>query len=170
MSPPRIGKRSDEVARLRELLRSREARDAAGRIVLEGKTLIADAIARGVQVERVYISADATRAFESELGRYADSGIEVVELAIGAVDRIATTRTPQPLLAEVISPFRESPTLSDRGLLIGLIGVSDPGNLGTIIRVAEAAGAAGIVHMSGCDSSAPKVVRASAGSCFAVLI
>lgn len=170
MNLPRFGKRSEEVGRLRELLRSREARERSGSIVLEGKTLIADAISRGVVVERVYIAEDAVRAFRQELDTYRAREIEIAELALGAIDRISSTRTPQPLLAEVASPFREHAELRRDGLLLGLVGVSDPGNLGTIIRAGEAAGVAGIVHVDGCDVTAPKVVRASAGSCFGVPI
>ncbi len=168
MSLPRIGKRSEEVGRLRELLRSREARERSGSIVLEGKTLVRDAIARGITVVRVYISEDAIRAFASELDHYDSVGIEVVELAIGAVDRISSTRTPQPILAEVPSPFGGVAGFRGEGLLLGLVGVSDPGNLGTIMRASEAAGVVGILHVDGCDVTAPKVVRASAGSCFGI--
>ncbi len=166
----RLSRRSSEVARLRDLLRSREDRFASDTLVLEGKTLIADAADRGVELLRVYIAAGSTTAFASDLERYAAAGAEIIELGDGAIERIASTRTPQPLLAEVPSPFAITKPIAEEGLIVALDGVSDPGNLGTILRGAEAAGVAGIVHINGCDISASKVIRASAGAVFAMPI
>ncbi len=169
MNFERIGRRSPEVARLRELLRSQSARRANGSIVLEGKTLLTDVARRGVLPKQVYLASDAQRAFAADLEFYVDAGVPVALLGDGAVERIATTRTPQPLLGEVDSPFwyEEIPEFGS-GLLIALDGVADPGNLGTIIRVAEATGAAGVLQIGGCDIGNPKAVRASAGACFGV--
>lgn len=93
----------------------------------------------------------------------------VVDLREGALERIATTRTPQPVVA--VAPIRERAVadLPAGGHVIVVVDVADPGNAGAVLRSAEASGAAGIV-LSGesVDAYNPKVVRASAGAIFGV--
>ena len=81
--------------------------------------------------------------------------------------RVADTVTPQPVLA--VAPAVDVPIsdLRDATLLMVCAGVADPGNLGTVLRVAEAAGADGVLCCAGSvDVYNPKTVRASAGSLF----
>ena len=85
--------------------------------------------------------------------------------------RISDTRTPQGVLAAVRMETRtEDEVLSDpRGVYIFLERLQDPGNLGTIVRTAEAAGASGILMSPDCcDVYNPKVVRSTMGSVFRV--
>jgi TrmH family RNA methyltransferase len=84
------------------------------------------------------------------------------------VERVASTETPQPVLAIVRQRTTDLPALSATATFIVICaGVSDPGNLGTILRSAEAAGADGVVLTTGSvDPFNPKVVRASAGALF----
>ena len=91
----------------------------------------------------------------------------VFELADGLIDRVASTKTPQPLLA--IVQTRDAALPADASLVIVADRLGDPGNAGTIIRSAEAAGADAVVLTPGSvDPYNPKVVRASAGSLFRV--
>jgi TrmH family RNA methyltransferase len=82
------------------------------------------------------------------------------------LERIADSRTPQHLIA--IARRRDVPSaeiLSRPGPVVFLFGIQDPGNLGAIVRVAEAAGAAGVVGAPGtADFFHPRTVRGSAGS------
>lgn len=99
------------------------------------------------------------------------SGAEcpVFELAPHVMERIASTESPQPVLA--VLRMRELPVASLAGssLVVVCDRVSDPGNLGTILRSCEAAGVDGIVLVTGSvDPYNPKVVRASAGALFHV--
>ena len=97
-----------------------------------------------------------------------------VELFRADPDQLASamdTRTPQPVVAvaEVPDPVRFS-QLSD-GTVLAMIDMNDPGNAGTMIRTAEAAGAVGVAMVGECvDVWNPKVVRASAGSVLRVPI
>ncbi|MCU1367050.1 MAG: putative methyltransferase [Ilumatobacteraceae bacterium] len=85
------------------------------------------------------------------------------------MERIASTESPQPLLAVVRIPDRRVTDLGDASMVIVCDRVADPGNLGTILRSAEAAGAGGVVLVTGSvDPFNPKVVRASAGALFHV--
>jgi len=96
-------------------------------------------------------------------------------LGAGVLERVASTESPQPNLALVsrrtASLARLEPAATSRTnpWTVFLDAVSDPGNLGTILRSAEAMGAAGVVLGSGTvDPFNPKVVRASAGALFHV--
>jgi RNA methyltransferase, TrmH family len=78
--------------------------------------------------------------------------------------RLSDTSTPPGVLAVVRTPDTSSPPAPTGSLLV-LDGVSDPGNVGTLIRSAAAFGAA-VVSVGGADPFGPKVVRASAGTCY----
>jgi len=96
------------------------------------------------------------------------SDAEVFELGDGVLERVATTERPQPNLAIV----RMRPTvrdLVDLALVLVADELSDPGNLGTILRSSEAAGVEAVVLTPGSvDPTNPKVIRASAGAVFHV--
>jgi TrmH family RNA methyltransferase len=91
----------------------------------------------------------------------------VFGLAEGVLERVATTESPQPLLAIVRQ--RDLPVPSDVDFVVVGDRIADPGNAGTIIRSAEAAGADAVVFTEGSvDPYNPKVVRATAGSLFRI--
>ena len=85
---------------------------------------------------------------------------------------LSDTKTPQGILAVVKQQEYELPDLIKKEtapLILILENLQDPGNLGTILRTAEAAGAAGIILSSGCaDIYSPKVTRSTMGSIFRV--
>ncbi len=95
---------------------------------------------------------------------------EVVELAEGVLERVGSTEAPQPPIAVVEMMGRGTvEVLADARFVIVLDQIGDPGNLGTIIRSAEAAGVDAVVLTPGSvDAYSPKVVRASAGALFHV--
>ena len=91
-------------------------------------------------------------------------------LGAGVIDRLASTESPQPVLAVVRIP---PPTfdLTAADLVVVADRIADPGNLGTILRSAEAAGFDGVVLTAGSvDPFNPKVVRASAGAVFRLAV
>ena len=91
------------------------------------------------------------------------------DLAPGVLERIAGTVTPQPVLAVVGMVDVPLDRLRGPGPVVVCADVRDPGNLGTVLRSAEAAGAAGVVCCDGTvDVYNPKCVRASAGALFHV--
>jgi TrmH family RNA methyltransferase len=91
-------------------------------------------------------------------------GAPVRVLREGVLERVGSTRTPQPVLGVVAIPRPVSPAELGSGTVVVTAGVHDPGNLGTIVRSAEAAGAVAVIASNGVDPWNPKVVRASAGA------
>lgn len=97
----------------------------------------------------------------------AGAGAAVRRLAPGVIERVATTVTPQPVMAVVGATATPLEAVATASLLVVAVDVQDPGNLGTVVRTAAAAGADAVVCCGGhADLYNPKAVRASAGSIF----
>jgi TrmH family RNA methyltransferase len=167
---PGLGPRHHEVKQLRALLRDSAARRAAGALVLEGPRLVADALRRGAPLTAVYLGPRAEAAFTGLVADARAAGVRIASLKEGVLEKVGTTRTPQPVLA--VAPSPAEPALAALaaapGTVVVAVDVADPGNLGTLLRSAEAAGAAGVVCCGGVDVHNPKAVRASAGAVLAV--
>jgi TrmH family RNA methyltransferase len=163
-----LGARHHEVRRLRALLRERAARAEDDAFVLEGPRVVTGALARGARIDTLYLGPGADRAFASLVERARDAGARVEELREGVLEKIGTTRTPQPVFAVTRRRVVALGSLPAVGHLVVTVDVTDPGNLGTIMRSAEASGADGLVVAgeSSVDVHHPKVVRASAGAIF----
>jgi TrmH family RNA methyltransferase len=154
---------NQRVQRLRRLLGRRSSRHDEGCFVVEGPVLVAEAVAAGWRVEAQFVPEGSHAAI--------DGAGHVFELAEGVFERVASTETPQAPLAVVAMPERAASgsLLSTASFVVVLDRVTDPGNLGTILRSAEAAGADLVVLTPGSvDPYNPKVVRASAGALFHV--
>jgi TrmH family RNA methyltransferase len=155
-----------QVRRLRRLIDRRRARHEERVFVLEGERALEAAQEAGIAIEAVFLAAGAT---VDAVDRARDEGVPTFRLEPGVMERIADTVTPPPVLA--VSPFVDVAldALSGATLVVVCVDVRDPGNLGTVLRSAEAAGAGGVVCCDGSvDIYNPKVVRASAGSVFHV--
>lgn len=136
-------------------LQQRRERERTGLFLVEGPNAVGDAVADGI-VETVYVAGDPAP--------WDQRGVEVVTVDEHVLDKLATSRTPQGVVAVA---RRRPATLADidGALVVLLHEVSTPGNLGTVIRTADAAGAAGVVVVGeACDPWNPKAVRAAAGS------
>lgn len=150
---------------LRRLSGRRRARLESGRFVIDGPTLVAEALDAGVALIEVYAEPaapvtllDAARA----------AGVPVRQVAEGVLAKVTSPVTPQAVAALAALPDPPGDEVLD-GLVLVLVGVSDPGNAGTLLRVAEASGASAVVSCAdGVDLWNPKSVRASAGALFRV--
>jgi TrmH family RNA methyltransferase len=158
-----------EVRHLRALGRDAGARREAGQFLVEGPRVITAALERAAVLDHVLLGAGARESFAPLVARLEAAGVALVELREGALERIATTRTPQPLIG--VAPMRHQtvPDFSADGHMFMAVDVADPGNAGTLLRIAEASGAAGVVFSgNSVDVHNPKVVRTSAGAIFGV--
>jgi RNA methyltransferase, TrmH family len=130
-------------------------------LLLEGEKAILDAVAAGLPLEHVLhdssVRAGRLSALSSARPRLVSRGV---------LERLADSKTPQHLIA--IARRRDVPVaeiLERDGPVLFLFGIQDPGNLGAIVRVGEAAGCAGVIAAPGtADFFHPRAVRASAGS------
>lgn len=139
--------------------------------MVEGAKVLTAALDAGAAVESLYYSPEALRAPAAlaVLERAAAAGVRAFPLQGGVLERVADTVTPQPLCGIVAAPDRPLGQLLGGRLLLVCVDVRDPGNLGAILRSADAAGAGGVVCCEGgADPHSPKVVRASAGALFSL--
>ena len=127
------------------------------------------ALDRDAPLTDVLLGPGAQRSFAPLVERIGARGIRVHELKEGVLERLGSTSTPQPVLAVASRAQPDVATLGGDGLVLVAVGLADPGNAGTMLRSAEAAGAAAIVLCRGSvDAYNPKVVRASAGAIFGI--
>jgi TrmH family RNA methyltransferase len=165
--PTALSPHNPRIERVREL-RTPKVRRERGRFVFEGATLLAEAQRSGVAIEELY-GTDAALAEHAVLV----AGLEAAGTPVFAVPertlaRLSDVETPPGLIAVAVQPSNDvAGILARPGPVLLLAGISDPGNAGTLLRSAEAFGAAGVLFgRGGADPFAPKVVRAAMGSLF----
>ncbi len=144
-------RKNDAVRRMRELLREKKLRDRDGVFVAEGDHLCAEACGAGLEIRAAFMS-------EKAMEKYPQFAVISDDIA----EYISDTKAAQGLFAEVTKPAEgEIPN----GRLVLLDGVQDPGNVGTIVRTAEALGISAVLLSGGCaDVYSAKTLRASMGS------
>jgi TrmH family RNA methyltransferase len=155
------------VRAVRKLAAARgRARD--GRFLLEGPEGIRAGLAAGHPPAVLLATEAAAARHAGLLNRSRRQGTQVALVADGLLADLADTTTPQGLLAAVPSVVRSLDGLPAAPRLVCVLAeVRDPGNLGTVVRTADAFGADAVVTTAGsADPEQPKAVRAAAGSLF----
>ena len=149
-------------------IREKRAKFRHTAFLIEGPHLVEMALNAGIQLKEVF----ATEAFlthkeyQAMLNNITAAVSEVPEQIL---KKITDTETPQGIVA--VAGYEpgtlDTLPLKAKPLLVVLDAIQDPGNLGTIIRTADAAGADAVILLPGsCDVFMPKVIRATAGSLF----
>jgi len=159
---------NDRVKYVRSLGR-RRARDREGRFVVEGTRLVQEVARAGIRPALVFFTEDwaAGAAGQALLPHLRTAGEGAWPVSDAVLAACAATETPQGVLAVVPMP-RVAPR---EGLILVVDGVRDPGNLGTLLRSAEAAGAGRVVLAPGTvDAYNPKVVRGAMGAHFRLAV
>ena len=165
-----ISSAQNQYVKLYRSLERRKVRMEQWLLPLEGENLVRDAVERQVGPEVIYLRQGLSVEHFPFLQGLANK-LTVLSIEEKLFDRTAFTESPQGILAVVRRPvvqladiFRQQPAL-----LLVVDGVQDPGNLGTMLRSAAAAGAGGVILLPGTvDATNPKALRAAMGAYLAL--
>lgn len=149
-------------------LRRKRHRYQTKRLVLEGVRLIQDALASNILIQTLYFAPELitkNRAAIELVEHCQSASIQIVECSETVFQTLTETTTPQGILALIAMPDIEPPINSSLALILDQ--VREPGNAGTLLRSAEAAGVDQVLFAPNTvDSFNDKVIRAGMGAHF----
>ncbi|HEY8459094.1 MAG TPA: RNA methyltransferase, partial [Blastocatellia bacterium] len=157
--------------RLKHARRVRDGREP-GLIFVEGERLIEECLRSGLKLTACFHEPDPTPRAQRIIAEMAGRGCPLYPTLRAAIETVGDTVNTQGLIAIAERPkFDLGRALQARDgvapLLVCLDSAQDPGNFGSVVRTAEAAGASGVVATKGSvDAFAPKTLRSSMGSAF----
>lgn len=172
--PKVITSLSNDRVKAIKALEMRKERKETGLFIAEGASILITARDHGyVPQTLVYQAGEAETGLQKGLVTYAlKEGAEVLEVSHAVLGKLASKDNPQTMLGVFKQMFASAPTpnqVKSGATWLALEEVRDPGNLGTIIRTADATGIAGIILVGTCcDPYSLEAVRATMGSIFAV--
>ncbi len=138
-------------------------RSSDGLVAIEGPNLLAEAIHSHMPLHSIYVREDAIELLRT---LKMDAETEPIVLSRDVFNGAVATESSQGIAA-LVRPAMQTLSLTDNPLLLVLVGLQDPGNMGTLLRSAEAFGADAVVVTPGTvDAWNQKAIRASAGSIF----
>ena len=165
-----ISSKDNKIFRHALSLKTKKYRDKYGEYMIEGPNLLKEALKEGIETEAVFVRPELTSE-EAEILGGADIERKTFVLSEKLFDELKDTETSQGIISVVKKPETVIPEGSHGGNYIVLDRLQDPGNIGTILRTADAAGFELAVFVKGtADPYSPKVVRSAAGSLFRVPI
>ena len=154
--------KNDKIKELRSLA-SKKGRRETGLHIIEGERLVLDVLGSGVVPDTVLVAEWNTTA-GAKLGAM---GIPFITVTGEVMKAVCDTDSPQGVFAAVKTPDTSPPDDYPEGLIVCLDRIQDPGNLGTVLRTADAFGAAGVLVGEGSvDPFMAKAVRAAMGSTY----
>lgn len=148
-----------------KLSSSKKERLKYGLFVLEGMRIAEDALRDG-SVSHILVTEEQFDKMGEKLlqADLRDTKLLVISNELG--NRIASTDSTQGVFAICRIPVQKKLTFRDNGRYVVLYGLQDPGNVGMVIRTADALGIDGIILSGSCDLYSPKVIRSTMGSVF----
>lgn len=154
----------NETVRLLRSLKERRSRRETGLHLIEGERLVFDALLSGVLPEAILVESGA----EGMEKRLAEMGLSFISVSQAVLEAVSDTKTPQGICAAVKTPLTAPPPrYPENALIVALDRLQDPGNLGTILRSADAMGAGAVILGEGCtDPFSPKALRSAMGSTY----
>lgn len=154
------------VKRLVHLSNDRKFRKEMQEMVCEGEKMLGEALSSGMDIHDILVAENAE--LDIALLRQAEGqGAKLYICPSSLLGKVSNVKTPQGVVFSCERPVAELRVLQDAKRLMVLEGLQDPGNLGTIIRTADAFALDGIILCEGCvDPTSPKVVRATMGAAF----
>lgn len=150
-------------------LTKKEARSETGLFLLEGPQGLKEALDRPKLIEKLFATESFEEKYPELISRARDSRVSVNLVSESVLKELSDTTTPQGVVA-VCQQFHVSieDVLASKPTLVAFLAqIRDPGNAGTVLRAADAAGADAVVFSRGSvDIYNPKVVRSTTGSMF----
>lgn len=164
------GRGNSTVKRIRAL-RNRKEREAAGLFFVEGIRIVGEAAELEAPIETCVVAPDLLKGqyAEETVRRIATRGVPVLEVSTDVFESLSTKEGPQGLAAVIRQQWTSLGRVEagDGLCWVALHEVADPGNLGTILRTADAVGAAGVILLGHTtDPYDPACLRASMGAIF----
>lgn len=148
-----------------KLSSSKKERIQYGLFVLEGLRITQDAINENARITHLILTQNAVEKYP-DLFQADLRDTKTIVISNELANRISATSTPQGVFAICSIPVQKKPVFSENDKYIILYGLQDPGNVGMIIRTADALGMDGIILSGSCDLYSPKVIRSTMGSVF----
>lgn len=168
MPYPKITSRQNPLVKAAaQLAASAQARREQGLFLCEGARLCEDCARSGVWIETCFFTQEAGQKYAGYLAAVLKAAREAYQVEGHVAQLLSTTKSPQGIFCVCKSPAAHALGCTLGGPVLVLENLQDPGNLGTILRTAEALGV-GQVSLLGdcCDPYSPKVLRASMGAVF----
>ena len=158
-----------QIQKVRALIGRAKERREAGAFVVEGVRLAEEAQKAGWPAKLVLFSEQLNVRGRQVAARLAENGAQIEEVARHVLDGLSDTENSQGILAVLRKPNAPSPLPHPLDFAVIADRISDPGNLGSLLRTAAAAGAQAVILSPGCaDVFSPKVLRAGMGAHFRV--
>lgn len=157
------------IKRVCALQQKQKTRKEEGLFVVEGKKMLEEAPIEAVQ--EVYVAESFCKQYSALMNRFPTGQCEIVSDQV--FKQMSSVVTPQGILGVIMQQRLtiKDLELAKSPLIIALENLQDPGNVGTIIRTAEAVNATGVLLSAGSvDIYNPKIVRATMGSIYRVPI
>ncbi|QTL98582.1 RNA methyltransferase [Iocasia frigidifontis] len=149
----------------------RKYRKKEGKFILEGYRIINEALNSNADFETIFLTPSFYDSPEGQKITNLVGRDMVVLVEEGLLNELADTVTPQGVIGVVDEPVYHINDFIDKGIILVLDRLQDPGNMGTVIRTAVAAGVAGIIVLKGSvDIYNLKVLRATMGAVFNIPI
>ncbi len=153
---------------LSRLTGSARQRGKAGQTLLDGAHLLAAYLDAGKQPRHILVNASSTHDVEIAALLERAAGVPVTQLDDRLFEELSELKTPTGILAVIDLP-QPAGTIADSRFALLLEDIQDPGNLGSMLRSAAAAGCDAVFLSTGCaDAWSPKVLRAAMGGHFAL--
>jgi RNA methyltransferase, TrmH family len=154
-----------KIQRIRDLLAHSRSRSEQKAFVIEGIRLVEEAIRSGAKPESIYYSSQVNPRGMELIEKMLSAGIPIEEVETSLMNRLSDTESSQGILAVIPESRAVRPGKLD--FILILDSIKDPGNMGTILRTACAAGVNAVLLSPNCvDVYSPKVLRSAMGAHF----